>query len=142
VERYKSGLIAYSLGDFVFHHQGESRKSMLLTFCASQYGVEDVKIAPVLLSDHCQPMPINAASDPETYSAISNRLVNRIVKPESDTQLEKCLFAEGQFNVTEAVAKGFRNFGSYPLLYYWVGFQLLLRRVFRKGFPGQPPLRE
>jgi poly-gamma-glutamate synthesis protein (capsule biosynthesis protein) len=55
VERYKTGLIAYSLGNFVFDSQGEGgRHGIVLRCTLGPGGVRDWEAVPVAIEE-CQP---------------------------------------------------------------------------------------
>jgi gamma-polyglutamate biosynthesis protein CapA len=58
-ERYRNGLIAYSLGNFVFDMwQQPLRQSAVLHTVLSPRGVESYRVTPVLIDDHYRPVPI------------------------------------------------------------------------------------
>jgi len=57
IEHYKDGVIAYSLGDFIFDEPG--RETCLLKFGISAGGIEDVEILPARISDDLQTEPVD-----------------------------------------------------------------------------------
>jgi poly-gamma-glutamate synthesis protein (capsule biosynthesis protein) len=65
VERYKQGVIAYSLGNFQFDFDHEIvvtdkvKESVILSLTLSQDGVEDYDIVPVRISDDYIPYPMD-----------------------------------------------------------------------------------
>jgi poly-gamma-glutamate synthesis protein (capsule biosynthesis protein) len=64
VERYRGGLIAYSLGNFVFDPAGEGGRNGLLLQCTvTRRGVESYSVLPVRITD-AQPHPGAIAEGP------------------------------------------------------------------------------
>ncbi len=83
IERYKRGLIAYSLGNFVFdydsflkHHTEQevqrARQSIILKCVFDKHGLTSFSFTPVLLNDDLQPTPIPETS--ELYKRIYARV--------------------------------------------------------------------
>ena len=73
IERHKKGLIAYSLGNFVFdygsflkHHTEEeaqrARQSIILKCVFGKHGLTNSSLTPVLLNDDLQPTPVSETS--------------------------------------------------------------------------------
>lgn len=56
IEKYHRGVIAYSLGNFVFDMwQEKMRKSMILRICFSKEGITDMEVLPVHINNSYQP---------------------------------------------------------------------------------------
>lgn len=56
VEEYHGGVIAYSLGNFVFDTwQEKMRKSLILRVCFSKEGINDIELLPVHINRNYQP---------------------------------------------------------------------------------------
>lgn len=71
IERYKNGLIVYSLGNFQFVTDGEkNKKSIILSIEISKNGVEDYKIIPVKINEDFIPYILNKQKTQEMLSFI------------------------------------------------------------------------
>lgn len=56
IEEYHNGVIAYSLGNFVFDMwQEKIRKSMIVRICFSKKGISDMEVLPVYINSNYQP---------------------------------------------------------------------------------------
>lgn len=78
IERYKKGLIAYSLGNFVFDMwQRKYRRSMILDCRLSRQGVEGFEIIPIRINGLYQPVSV-AGRDAEDMRSSISELSNRI----------------------------------------------------------------
>lgn len=56
IEHYHDGLIAYSLGNFIFDmQQNRTRMSIILRISISEEGIDDLQIIPTYLNDNYQP---------------------------------------------------------------------------------------
>lgn len=79
VERYKNGIIFYSLGDFVFagRHSAAHRTSMLVRVSLSSRGLESYTLIPVNIN------PLEVKYSPEILGKKSGRPVIDRVLPES-----------------------------------------------------------
>ncbi len=84
IEKYNNGLIAYSLGNFVFDFwQKRLRESMILECCISKERVESFKVVPVYINDNYQPVPLEGARELRLADKI-NSLSKRISAVELD----------------------------------------------------------
>jgi len=73
VERYKTGLIAYSLGNFVFDFKEPIRRETAILFCEfdkKSKKLQDFKLIPYYINDNFKPYP----ADEETASVFFRRL--------------------------------------------------------------------
>jgi poly-gamma-glutamate synthesis protein (capsule biosynthesis protein) len=83
VEKYKNGLIAYSLGNFVFDmgYISKTRNSFILECSLSKNGnVQEYKIHPVYINDIFQPVPLqNSAREKalENLDYLSSLITSR-----------------------------------------------------------------
>ena len=69
IERYKNGLIVYSLGNFQFIYDS-SRDSIILTVRINKNGIEDYKIIPVKIDENFIPYVMNNQDTQEMLSFI------------------------------------------------------------------------
>ena len=92
VELYHSGVIAYSLGNFIFDHtifdppKPETRVSMILEITLINNNVEHVTVRPIYINDEYRPEAINSGEDPILFEKISSLLVDKLDTFESDSQ--------------------------------------------------------
>ncbi len=132
VERYKNGVIAYSLGDFIFHHVGKSKLSMILKIDFDKFGVSNVKAIPTWRNEFFQPTIIDEDKEPKKYSTVTSLLVDRVENPLSDDLLGEMLFHEKEFSYGEVASKVIKNFRSYPLMYYLIGLKQIINKLKNK----------
>jgi hypothetical protein len=61
IEKYKNGLIVYSLGNFQFSSLGklDSRKSIILSIHVSNLGVNEYKVIPIIIDEDFVPCIMN-----------------------------------------------------------------------------------
>jgi len=72
VERYKQGLIAYSLGNFVFDMwQAKMRESMILCCQLSKHGVEEFELMPAFIGDDYAPVILEGEQKGKLLSKLS-----------------------------------------------------------------------
>lgn len=92
VEQYHGGVIAYSLGNFVFDSQlfdppkPETRASMMLKISLAGTELANVAIEPVYLNDEHCPELVDRDRNPQLFERISSLLVDRLDTCESDSQ--------------------------------------------------------
>ena len=137
VERYKGGVIAYSLGNFVFDSNANAKKrSMILHVSFSNGNVENVSATPIYISAEYRPEPLDPGTDAATYQAIQALLVQRLDSLESDAGLVPDLWRKGLTPM--AVLKKIMLPGqrAYPLSYYLGGLGDLIRE---KWFARREP---
>ena len=71
IERYKNGLIVYSLGNFQFvTEKEENKKSIILSVEISKNGIEDYKIIPAKINEDFAPYVMNDQNTQEMLSFI------------------------------------------------------------------------
>ena len=71
IERYKNGLIVYSLGNFQFLTDKErNKKSIILSVKISKKGIENYKIIPVMINEDFIPYVMNNQKLQEMLSFI------------------------------------------------------------------------
>ena len=81
IERYKNGIIFYSLGDFVFagRHSSAHRTSMLVRVSLSEMGVESYTLIPVNIN------PLEVKYSPEILGKRSGEaVINRVLAERDD----------------------------------------------------------
>ena len=102
VELYHDGIIAYSLGNFVFDSQlfdpprPETRASMMLRITLIGNELFEVAIEPVYLNDEHCPELIDRHSNPQLFDDISALLVDRLDSFESDSQTALNIFTRNK----------------------------------------------
>jgi poly-gamma-glutamate synthesis protein (capsule biosynthesis protein) len=128
VEQYNGGVIAYSLGNFVFDSNAQAkRRSMILHISFVGGSVESVAVTPVRIGDGYRPELIDPSSDPDTYEAIRSLLVERLARFESDAGLVPQLGGRVPNLMTvlkKIVLPGHR---AYPLSFYLGGLRELIK---------------
>ena len=98
VELYHGGVIAYSLGNFVFDSQlfdpprPETRASMMLKITLEKTELSKVAIEPVYLNDEHCPELVDRHSNPQLFNDISALLVDKLDTFESDSQTALSIF--------------------------------------------------
>jgi poly-gamma-glutamate synthesis protein (capsule biosynthesis protein) len=72
IERYKNGLIAYSLGNFQFPAKNVDRlrRTIILSVDISASGVNEFEIVPVLIDDNYLPHPLTGQAKQEMLDHI------------------------------------------------------------------------
>lgn len=76
VEKYNDGVIAYSMGNFVFDMwQQKMRESMILSFKLSKKGIENFEIIPVEIGNNFKPSPMQGFKKERLLSQISNEFL-------------------------------------------------------------------
>jgi len=88
IERYKNGLIVYSLGNFQFIDDS-SRDSIILTVIINKNGIEDYKIIPVKIDENFIPYVMNNQDTQEMLS-----FINKISLPIIEERLNEKLWFE------------------------------------------------
>ena len=77
IERYKNGLIVYSLGNFQFLTDREiNKKSIILSVEINKNGIEDYRIIPVKINEDFMPYVLNYQKSQEMLS-----FIDRISQP-------------------------------------------------------------
>lgn len=73
IEKYHNGVIAYSLGNFVFDMwQERTRKSMILRMNLSKDRISDIEVVPVHINDDYQPEIVQSEEGKNLLSEIEN----------------------------------------------------------------------
>ncbi|MEJ2557589.1 MAG: CapA family protein, partial [Anaerolineae bacterium] len=133
VELYKGGVIAYSLGNFVFDHRNmKCKQSMILHISFTNGRIESINITPVLISDDCRPQPIDPDTNPTLYESIKSLLVHQLDEFESDA---KIIPLGGKGLMMRALKRiVWSDQRAYPLSVYFRGFvEMIKERVFIKN---------
>ena len=103
VELYNGGVIAYSLGNFVFDYtifnppKPETRLSMILKVTLAENSVKNVTVQPIYISNEYRPEPINLDRDPVLFKKISSLIVDKLDAFESDSQTALTILTRNQF---------------------------------------------
>jgi poly-gamma-glutamate synthesis protein (capsule biosynthesis protein) len=120
VEQYNGGIIAYSLGNFVFDHDrlAEQKHSMILHLAFDDGKIESVKITPILISAENRPEPVDPGTDPELYKTIQSLLVAKLDRVESDAAVVSQLRLKSLTPKNVLKKLIWRQHGVYPLSFY------------------------
>jgi len=96
IERYKNGLIVYSLGNFQFiAYREKNRSSVILTVKINKNRIEDYKIIPVKIDENFIPCVMNNQDTQEMLSFINKISLHKISLPIIEERLnEKRWFEE------------------------------------------------
>lgn len=133
VEQYNGGVIAYSLGNFVFDF---GKWSMILHVSFTNGRIESVSVTPVCISAEYRPEPIDPDADPAMYEKIRSLLVQRLDRFESDAEIVPTLTGlRGEGLTPLALLKKIvlKSHRAYPLSLYLSGlWELLKERWFSK----------
>ena len=93
VELYNGGVIAYSLGNFLFDHHTinnppnpDTQLSMMLKITFAKNTVKNVTIQPIYINNELRPEPIDPNKEPLLFKNISSLLVEELNNYESDSQ--------------------------------------------------------
>lgn len=140
IERYKSGLIAYSLGNFVFDYwQNKMRESIILQIVLSKEGVVDYSLQPVYINDNFQPEILRNERGLKLLSKLSS-LSNDAMFSTSAEELEKYkaeALSEKREWRNDTKRYFIKNFYKYPI---HLLLQLLtgkIQRSFSKSIKGR-----
>jgi poly-gamma-glutamate synthesis protein (capsule biosynthesis protein) len=133
IERYKDGVIAYSLGNFVFDHTSrENQKhSMVLSLSFRNSTLYDIRIVPILISHDYRPEPIDPIRKPILYDKIKSLLVYNLKSVDSDSSILKNL-SLNSLKPKKIIRKIIRRQeGVYPLsLYIKALFKFAKEKIF------------
>ncbi len=134
VELYHGGVIAYSLGNFVFDHtvfdppKPETRPSMILEITLTKNNVENVTIQPICINDDYRPEPINIEQDPILSEAILSLLVDKLDIFESDSQTVLTILTRNKLNPITIIKKiFFPSQRAHNLSFYCHSFMKLIK---------------
>jgi poly-gamma-glutamate capsule biosynthesis protein CapA/YwtB (metallophosphatase superfamily) len=132
VEQYNGGVIAYSLGNFVFDHDDreELKHSMILDLSVVNGEIEEIKIIPVQINAaHC-PEPIDPEQNPRLYESTRSLLVHQIEEFASDTHILSNIRPRSLTpkKILRKIAR--REQGVYPLAFYVRGLAALLKEKY------------
>jgi poly-gamma-glutamate capsule biosynthesis protein CapA/YwtB (metallophosphatase superfamily) len=133
VERYNDGLIAYSLGNFVFDLR-TGQPSMILDISFMGGDIDTVRIIPILMRDEHRPAPIDPVTDEELYETIQSLLIDQLEDYASDAAALS-EFRLRSLTPTKVLKKLiWRDHGVYPLSFYLRCLGALIKERFpRKG---------
>ncbi|MHA1341274.1 MAG: CapA family protein [Promethearchaeota archaeon] len=82
IEKYKNGLIVYSLGNFQFlSYKEKNKKSIILSVKINKYGIVDFEIIPVKINEEFKPFIMNKEESNKMLSFI-NAISQPILKGE------------------------------------------------------------
>jgi poly-gamma-glutamate synthesis protein (capsule biosynthesis protein) len=77
VEEYNNGIIAYSMGNFVFDMwQRKMRESMILSCNISKDGIEDFEIVPAIIDKNFRPLLLDGTEKEELESKITGEFLD------------------------------------------------------------------
>lgn len=126
VEQYGEGVIAYSLGNFVFDHH-KWQESMILHVSFTDGHLDDVSITPVRISAEHRPEPVDPDGDPETYKAIRSLFIPRLQACESDARLVSTLRRKNLTPLRVLKKVVLSEHRAYPLSFYLAGLRELIK---------------
>jgi gamma-polyglutamate biosynthesis protein CapA len=140
IERYKNGLIAYSLGSFVKDlWPRKLRESVILSCTLNRDSISHVDIIPIFINDKYQPVPC----DPKTSAKLLNRFRDRsamLEKPYSSSLAihesrykrdVKKLLAKDRFGT---LVHYLTHLGSYDKKVLFENIRLMVkRRIYKKN---------
>jgi gamma-polyglutamate biosynthesis protein CapA len=131
IEEYKNGLIAYSLGNFLFDFWEEkTKRSMILKIMLDAHGVSGFEVCPVYIEENFQ--PVEAASKRRTDISASIKAATDLIKTESLTktgqEYEKLAGEEARAFRRSSHKYFLNNIWHYSCLFI---IQIFLRVVFR-----------
>ena len=133
VEQYNGGLIAYSLGDFVFDHR-DWQKSMVLHVSFADGSIESASITPACIGSEHRPEPITADADPALCETIQALLVQQLDGFESDASIVPRLHGKNVTLVKVLRKIVLKDHRAYPLSLYLGGLRELIKeRWFSKS---------
>ena len=134
VELYHDGVIAYSLGNFVFDSQlfdpprPETRASMMLRITLSGTELSKVAVEPVYLNDEHCPESIDCDRHPQLFDDISALLVDRLDTFESDSQTALSLFTRHKLRPITTLKKLlFPSQRAHNLSFYFNSLMQLIK---------------
>jgi poly-gamma-glutamate synthesis protein (capsule biosynthesis protein) len=136
IERYKNGIVAYSLGNFVFDHTSrENQKhSMILRLSFCKGTINDIRIIPILISHDYRPEPIDRSKQPLLYDKIESLLIYNLESYDSDSSILKNLSLNALRPKNLIRKMVWREEGIYPLSLY---IKALLKFIKEKLFYRQ-----
>ena len=102
---------------------------MILKLDVTDEAILNLDIAPVMINDMCQPVPVEARNHHEMYQSTRSMLVQQVSSSLPEGALEKYLFVDDTPSLRDAVRKVARNPRAYPLSYYLVGIKWLFKRL-------------
>jgi len=126
LERYNGGLIAYSLGNFVFDTRA-GQPSMILHISFVNGAIEDVCIVPLLMSPEHRPQPVDADGDPELYAAVQSLVMQRLDRFASDAAVFSYMRLSDLTPMRILKKLVWRDRGVYPLSFYFRCLKELIR---------------
>ena len=136
VELYRDGVIAYSLGNFVFDSQlfdpprPETRSSMILKITLTGTELEKVVIEPVYLNDEHCPKLVDADSSPQLFNEISSLLVDRLDTFESDSQTALSILTRNKLRPITTLKKLlFPSQRAHNLSFYFHSLMQLIKEM-------------
>ncbi|MFW5895306.1 MAG: CapA family protein [archaeon] len=117
VEKYKEGIIAYSLGNFVFDMwQRKMRESMILSLDFSKNKVEKFKIIPIIIDkDNFQPRPLHGFKKEKLKDKITNDFLEKLDENKYFEELQSCK-NRYRFDLIRHIILNFYKY--YPLHLY------------------------
>ena len=134
VELYRDGVIAYSLGNFVFDSQlfdpprPETRRSMMLKITLAEKELSNVAIEPVYLNDEHCPELIDPSLHPQLFNDISALLVDSLDTFESDSQTALSIFTRNKFRpITTFKKLLFPSQRAHNLSFYFNSLMQLIK---------------
>lgn len=125
VEEYNGGIIAYSMGNFVFDMwQKKMRESMILSLSLSKEGIEEFEIIPVAIGKDFKPSPLNGSEKEKLMGQITNEFLELM---DDNLYLEKLRVCRQQYRF-DLVKHLATNLYKYKCKYF---LQIIIKSVKR-----------
>ncbi len=134
VELYHGGVIAYSLGNFLFDHtindppNPDTQLTMMLNITFVKNAVKNVTIQPIYINNEFRPEPIEPDKEPQLFKKVTSLLVEELNTYESDSQTALILLTRKKhFRPIKTLKKIFiPSERAYPLSFYFRSFIKLI----------------
>jgi poly-gamma-glutamate synthesis protein (capsule biosynthesis protein) len=119
IERYSGGLIAYSLGNFVFDMWGRStRESAILKVALSKSGVKDIEVVPVRINGSYQPEVLSGHEAKEVLSRLEDWGLPILHRVDEDMETHMAAYMEEAAACRRAQRREIRRYFVKNLLRY------------------------
>jgi poly-gamma-glutamate synthesis protein (capsule biosynthesis protein) len=119
IERYNEGLIAYSLGNFVFDMWGRNtRESAILKVVLSKAGVTDLEVVPVCINRSYQPEVLSGHEGKQVLSRLEDWSSPLLRRADGDMETQTEMYVEEAAACRSAQRKEVRRYFIRNLFRY------------------------
>jgi len=133
IEKYSKGIIAYSLGNFIFNMRGlNTEKSIILEIYLSKEGVSDFKVIPLRINDLYQPEVLHGIEEKEfmrEFKKLCEYLDENYGEKEYNEELKEC-FTGFRKKVLQHYRDNIFRFSFFDLSQ--IVFLIIIRRILKK----------